>query len=117
MKEKLLEVMIETEGYGGRPKYTLYYADKKGEPVTVLLPIGLWNKSVIVNELIRSQYSQDHVEAIINNHFLNIAEWIDSKFAGEEIIFEDKEYDELQAWRKISKGIAEEALNRYPAIN
>lgn len=116
-KEQLLQITVETKGYGGRPRYTLYYTDKKGEPVMVLLPIGLWNKSSIINELIRKVYSQDHVEAIINNHFLNISEWLDKKFKGENVEFEDPEYDELQAWRKQCKVIADEALSKYPAIN
>lgn len=113
----LLEVIIDTDGCGGRPRYTLYYTNEKGEPVTVLLPIGFWNKSSIVNELVRSVYSQDHVEAIINNHFINIAKWLDKKFQGEEVEFVDEEYTKLQNWRQICKKIADEALAKYPAIN
>ena len=75
-----------------------------------------WKRSVIIDKLIRTQYSQDRVEAIINNHFLNIAEWIDDKFAGKEVVFEDPEYDKLQAWRKQCKEIANEALEKYPEI-
>ena len=75
---------------------------------------GKWNKSNIINDLIRLKYSQDHVEAIINNHFLNIAEWLDAKFKGEEVKFSDPEYDEFQAWRKECKVIADDALAIYP---
>lgn len=117
MNEKLLQIIIETEGYGGRPSYTIYYSDKKGEPKRVLLPIGEWNKGAIINSLIRNVYSQDQVEAIINNHFLNIAEWLDKKFNNENVSFEDKDYDELQRWRKQCKVIAEEALSQYPPLN
>lgn len=73
-----------------------------------------WKKSVIINNLIRYRYSQDQVEAIINNHFLNIAEWLDAKFKGEEVKFSDPDYEEFQAWRKKCKTIADEALSVYP---
>lgn len=75
--------------------------------ILVKLPTGKWDRSVIINELIREKYSQDRVEAIINNHFLNIAEWLDKKFKNENVTFEDPEYDELQNWRKQSKNYAD----------
>ena len=115
--EKLFQITIETKGYGGRPSYTIYYLDKKGEPKRVLLPIGKWNKGTIIDSLIRDVYSQDQVEAIVNNHFLNISEWLDKKLAGEEVSFEDPEYTEFQRWRKQCKVIAEEALSQYPPLN
>lgn len=99
---------------GARFQYTIYYGtDSDFNPV--LIPQGLWNKSVIVNALIRSKYSQDQVEAIINNHFLNIAEWLDAKFNGSTDSFVDKEYDDFQNWRKQCKSLADEALSLYPA--
>ena len=97
-------------------KYTIVYLDEN-QPRDILIVQDLWNNSGIVNALIRSKYSQDRVEAIINNHFLNIAEWLDKKFKGENIKFEDPEYDELQEWRKICKQWAKEALEKYPPTN
>lgn len=116
-EEYLLDITKNDKDYGLKSKYVLYYVNLKGEPIQVLLPIGVWNKSSIIDALVRSQYSQDHVEAIINNHFLNIAEWLDLKFKGEDVKFEDLEYDEFQRWRKRCKVLAEEALAQYPAIN
>lgn len=81
---------------------------------TIIISENSWKKSVIINNLIRHRYSQDLVEAIINNHFLNIAEWLDAKFRGEEVKFSDPEYDEFQSWRKECKVIADEALAVYP---
>ena len=97
-------------------KYTIVYLDGN-QPRDILIVQDLWNNSGIVNALIRSKYSQDRVEAIINNHFLNIAEWLDKKFKGEDVKFEDPEYDELQEWRKICKQWAKEALEKYPPTN
>lgn len=80
------------------------------ESVLVSLPFVKLSRSIVINSLIRSRYPQDRVEAIINNHFLNIAEWLDKKFAGSEESFEDLEYDELQNWRKESKVLADEII-------
>lgn len=88
-----------------------------GIPGAVNISYSSWNNSEIVNGLIRASYSQDRVEAIINNHFLNIAEWLDKKFKGEDVKFEDPEYDKLQEWRKICKQWAKEALEKYPPVN
>lgn len=73
-----------------------------------------WDRSIIINKLIRNQFSQDQVEAIINNHFLNISEWLDKKFKDEDVTFEDPDYDKLQTWRKNCKDIADKALAKYP---
>ena len=110
--EKL--VQIQKYKFNGQDSYTIYYQKNEEEPVHVLLPAGLWNKSVIINALIRSKYSQDQVEAIINNHFLNIAEWLDAKFNGSTDGFVDEEYDDFQSWRKQCKLLADEALKLYP---
>lgn len=80
------------------------------QSVLVQLPFMKLDRSVIINSVIRSRYQQDAVEAIINNHFINIAEWIDKKFAGSTDSFEDPEYEELQAWRAESKRLADEIL-------
>lgn len=116
-EEYLLEIFINNRDYGLQRKYEIYYMNIKGEPIMVPLPTGVWNKGSIIDALIRSQYSQDQVEAIVNNHFLNISEWMDLKFKGEDVKFSDPEYDEFQRWRKRCKVLAEEALAQYPAIN
>lgn len=107
---------ISINDYAGQPQYTIYYQLGEEEPISVLLPPGGWNRNIITDRLIRSKYSQDMVEAIINNHFLNISEWLDAKFAGSSDSFVDEDYDKMQAWRKTCKKLADEALQIYPAI-
>ena len=88
----------------GRKEFVIELFDENTqESILVKLPTGVYDKSSIINILIREKYKQDQVEAIINNHFLNIANWLDKKFAGEDVTFEDPEYDKLQAWRADSK--------------
>lgn len=74
------------------------------------------NKPRIINDIIRARYSQADVEAIINNHFLNISEWLDSKLSGEEVIFEDADYQELQEWRALAKEIANYVIDNYKNV-
>lgn len=106
-------VQIYDETFQGVLKYFIHY-DFDDVEGTVCFYEYDWSKSIIIDKLIRNQYSQDKVEAIINNHFLNISEWLDKKFKGEEVEFEDPEYDALQNWRKQCKVIANEALTKYP---
>lgn len=109
-------IVVNKRYNNGFVEYSVEYVYNDA-PGCIVLGGDLWNRSEIVNALIRSRYSQDRVEAIINNHFLNIAEWLDKKFKGEDVKFEDPEYDKLQEWRKICKQWADEALEKYPPIN
>lgn len=94
----------------GKRKFVIEL-NSNDEAINIRLNDGRWDKSTVVNALIRAKYSQDRVEAIINNHFLNIADWIDKKFKGEEVAFEDSEYEEFQKWRTLSKEISDIVIN------
>lgn len=110
---KLLDIYKEFYN-DGRFSGHIIYLDNN-EPLDVHIPIGSWNKSTIVNNLIRSKYSQDSVEALVNNHLMKLAEWQDKIFEGENPgKLEDPEYDELQEWRKLCKQWADEALEKFP---
>lgn len=85
-------------------------------PYSINVDYRDWNKSVIVDKLIRTKYSQDSVEAIINNHFINIAEWIELKFKNKTLKFEDPEYEAFQGWRVLCKEWASKALEEYPEV-
>jgi hypothetical protein len=117
-KEFLQIIGIREEIQLGGMKRTIMYILEDPELNPIIYNVELqpieWNRSDIIDKLIRSQYSQDRVEAIINNHFLNIAEWLDKKFKGEDVAFEDLEYDKLQEWRAVCKQWADEALAKYP---
>lgn len=94
--------------------YCIEYGDPN-EPKSISVNSYDWNKSTIVNNLIRSKYSQDSVEALVNNHLMKLAEWQDKVFEGENPgKLEDPEYAELQEWRKLCKQWADEALEKFP---
>ena len=90
--------------------------DGEAQSFTITLPAGQWSTSVITNELIRYKYSQDAVEAIVNNHFLNIADWLDAKFNGSSDSFSDPEYEVFQAWRAECKTLAKEINKAIESI-
>lgn len=101
----------------GQRQFSIDIFDSSTQSCTTIeLPLGIYDKSTIVNTLIRSKYPQDQVEAIINNHFLNISEWLDKKLAGEEVEFDDPEYTEFQNWRKNSKTLSDEIIERLKSI-
>ena len=108
----------------GQPQYVIYYQEDNGEPVKVLLPRGKWNRDVIIDSLVRSKYSQDEVEAIINNELLNISDFMDELRNGGitkaisylKNLVEDEGYKNLQDWRRACKTLADKALAKYPAI-
>lgn len=109
-------MIVVNKGYNnGFVEYSIEYVYNDA-PGCIVLGVVLWNRSEIVNALIRSRYSQDRVEAIINNHFLAIGEWLEKKLAGSEESFVDEEYDKLQEWRSQCKLWADEALAKYPPV-
>ena len=110
-------INIDKQIVDGFYTYMIDFIDDNNNPGSISLPGLSWNNSEIVNALIRTRYPQDRVEAIINNHFLAIGEWLDKKLSGSNEKFIDEEYDKLQEWRKICKQWAQEALEKYPPVN
>lgn len=66
---------------------------------SIELPRGVWNKSIIISSIIRSRYSTDDVEAIINNVLSDPLD--ETRMA---------EYKTLQEWRKYAKEQATELM-------
>lgn len=92
----------------GQKLFTIEAFDNQDTRILVGLPAGKWDKATVVNELIRVKYSQDSVEALINNHLLKLSEWQDKLLSGETTTrLIDPDYDELQRWRKNSKELAD----------
>lgn len=83
-----------------------------GDESTVTLPTGVWNYGAIVSALVRTKYSEDDVEAIVNNNLALMA--MPSAASAEE--GEDKlaELRAMQAWREKCKARAKELLAALP---
>lgn len=74
--------------------------DVDGKEETVVLPLGEPTKGVITNALIRLRYSQDEMEAVVNNYLLEPTD--ESAKA---------EFDAMQAYRIRCKQCAEKLMS------
>ena len=64
----------------------------------------------IVNAIVCDHYPADKMQAIINNHFLNLAKIADGKKLDEDDIAHEAEYDAMQEWRVKAKSVAKEVV-------
>ncbi len=65
----------------------------------------------IVNAIVCDHYPADKMQAIINNHFLNLAKIADGKKLDEDDIAHEAEYDAMQEWRVKAKRVAKEVVS------
>lgn len=65
----------------------------------------------IVNAIVCDHYPADKMQAIINNHFLNLAKIADGKKLDEDDIAHEAEYDAMQEWRAKAKRVAKEVVS------
>ncbi len=80
------------------------YAVRVAQPVS---------RDAIVNAIVTAAYPSDRMQAIINNHFMNLATTADGNELDEDEQAHEAEYDEMQTWRKHAKEVAKEALEAY----
>ena len=90
----------------GRARATIKVGNGSAEMLE--LPVGVWNYGAIVSALVRSKYSEDEVEAIINNNIALIA--MPSAVSDEEGEQKLSEFQEMQQWREKCKARAKELL-------
>lgn len=90
----------------GRKKVSIRVGD--GSDMTVELETGVWNYGAIVSALMRSKYSEDDVEAIINNNIALLA--MPSAVSEEDGQEKLAEFRNMQEWRSQCKARAKELL-------
>ena len=75
--------------------------DNEGEYrwLSITLPPAEWNRSILVNEIIRLYYPADKVEALINNY-------LDNPAGKQEVA----EFETFQEWRRYAKSLADSLL-------
>ena len=67
----------------------------------------------VVDAIISSAYPTDKMQAIINNHFANLAKIADGKEFDADEKEHEAEYDNMQAWRVKAKAVAKEVMADY----
>ena len=67
----------------------------------------------VIDAIVSAGYPSDKMQAIINNHLVNLATLADGgKLDNDELAHED-EYNAMQEWRKKAKTVASEVMKIY----
>lgn len=64
----------------------------------------------VIDAIVRAAYPNDKMQAIINNHFLNLAKIADGKKLDEDELAHETEYNAMQEWRTKAKSVASEVM-------
>lgn len=67
----------------------------------------------VVDAIVSSAYPTDKMQAIINNHFANLAKIADGKKLDADDEEHEAEYDAMQEWRTKAKAVAKNVLEEY----
>lgn len=67
----------------------------------------------MVNAIITAAYPADKMQAIINNHLVNLATQADGQALDADEQQHEQEYQEMQQWRTHAKEVAQKALDYY----
>lgn len=97
---------IRAGKYLAQPQYEVEYS-KRGEKTSiVVLPPGIPSRDEVISALIREEYSEDRMEAVINNYLLDM-----------EDANAKAEFDVMQSFRKEAKVFADEIIKRIENEN
>lgn len=67
----------------------------------------------VVDGIVVSAYPTDKMQAIINNHFANLAKIADGKKLDADDEEHEAEYEAMQTWRTKAKAVAKEVMEEY----
>lgn len=67
----------------------------------------------VIDAIVSAAYPSDKMQAIINNHFINLATLADGNKLDEDKQAHEDEYKAMQEWRKKAKSVASEVMNIY----
>lgn len=108
---EIIEISEHFDDRGNVKKGIIYKNKDTNINNIAYVPSNNWNRHSIIENLIRSRYTQDEVEAILNNYTSKVNEWLTSTSNKYPVFPGDEEYDELQKWRSLSKEWADLILN------
>ena len=67
----------------------------------------------VIDAIVTSVYPTDKMQAIINNHFANLAKNADGKKLDADDEEHEAEYNAMQDWRTKAKAVAKDVLEEY----
>lgn len=67
----------------------------------------------VIDAIVRAAYPNDKMQAIINNHFANLAKIADGKKLDADDEEHEAEYEAMQEWRTKAKAVATDVIDNY----
>lgn len=67
----------------------------------------------VIDAIVSSVYPTDKMQAIINNHFANLAKIADGKKLDADDEEHEAEYEAMQSWRTKAKAVATDVIDNY----
>lgn len=67
----------------------------------------------VIDAIVSAGYPSDKMQAIINNHLVNLATIADGGKLDEDELAHEEEYKAMQEWRKKAKTVASEVMKVY----
>ena len=67
----------------------------------------------VIDAIVSAAYPSDKMQAIINNHLVNLATIADGGKLDEDELAHEEEYKAMQEWRKKAKVVASDVMEAY----
>lgn len=67
----------------------------------------------VIDAIVSAAYPSDKMQAIINNHLVNLATLADGGKLDEDELAHEEEYKAMQEWRKKAKSVAGDVMEAY----
>ena len=67
----------------------------------------------VIDAIVSAGYPSDKMQAIINNHLVNLATLADGGMLDNDELAHEEEYNAMQEWRKKAKTVASEVMKIY----
>lgn len=67
----------------------------------------------VIDAIVSAAYPSDKMQAIINNHLVNLATLADGGKLDEDELSHEEEYKAMQEWRKRAKSVASDVMESY----
>lgn len=67
----------------------------------------------VIDAIVSAAYPSDKMQAIINNHLVNLATLADGGKLDEAELAHEEEYKAMQEWRKKAKSVAGDVMEAY----
>lgn len=103
----------ESEGEGAGKDNENIVATRSAFSAYVVRVAHPLERDKVIDAIVSAAYPSDKMQAIINNHSLNLDKLADGGKLDDDELAHEAEYDAMQAWRKKAKTVASDVMNIY----